>query len=1107
MIKFSEQKYNLESRGEIMIEKILLHDTYGSLTLANNRRVYNVAECIELIESIKSRLESSTSKGFLPSVDLTKFPIVADLLQPFLQGSESEVKPYITGNKTMETYKWIYNIIILILYLTCLESIGGTNSIESDELIELKCLEKDLYGRLDPSIRCYIQKKGINIKQNTYIGFDTEFTKKDLEFNTLVSAQLAVTTKTYVKIPTSKGYQMSQLDENSNSLIPVNTSSTVLNYTKIENSIKMFIAEVRGIKYSKHDESILVLTETLKMIKGLKYTERSDHILFALPWTVIQPYIKYGNTYSLRELIQTASGLAKSYHLQSYSLLIQLIKEISISELSLLSLDKLKDKVQSSYADYSGIEEIGVEFDKPLALIADEEICEDLNEKRLTRQFYTDIFPQKVSVTQTRAYYLIAHLTQADLSMLSDFEKIKEELSIVNGSFVTLGQPFKYYGRNIHIRDTMLLAPGASKSLASIGRLYGDVLKKVEISKSDLEDMQGFLQRDKAKFTEYALKDALISLIHAAWMEDFNFNIGGVGIPLSLSSLGRSYVKHQWREESYGGYQISNKYLLGEAASSITPKGLNVLNKIGFVLPYYTANYKGGRNECFMFGLDRETYWFDYDLSNAYTTVMSMAGHPDYESCRRLTKSELKGMCKDEILYSYLIIQADFEFPADVKYPSIPCFVDENCTVYPLKGTCVITGAEYLLALSQKCVFKLNDIYYISFKKSEYKEHKPFSSILSVVQEQRREHLKGTISNLIYKEIGNGIYGSVVRGIGNKRKFDIKSKGMVRMLGDDLTNPLIASWTTAFVRSVIGECLDSIQKIGGLVVSVTTDGFITNLAELENKISSKYLFLEFKKIRKILAGEDKALELKSEGKGVIAWSTRGQIGIESKIIATTGLQHRVYRSKQEMVRSFVEIVKSEDKTIEFVQSRLRSASDIYKKGGNVTMVYRDQLFRMHYDNRRLLEWETTIPATIEKLVDSKPLEDINQGKNLRYISQLSKRKLYGKYISSGKALNSYGSKVEIAVRNFLKGLLSTPPKFNLNRNDFFTYCSIVEFIKSFNSEIKITESELALMQHRVKKVRWIPMEKTKDNEKFVCYIQRKFPDFDVESYYGENDVK
>jgi hypothetical protein len=56
-----------------------------------------------------------------------------------------------------------------------------------------------------------------------------------------------------------------------------------------------------------------------------------------------------------------------------------------------------------------------------------------------------------------------------------------------------------------------------------------------------------------------------------------------------------------------------------------------------------------------------------------------------------------------------------------------------------------------------------------------------------------------------------------------------------------------------------------------------------------------------------------------------------------------------------MLKSFISTMKTENKTIEFVQSRLRSASDIYKRGGHVTMVRRDQLFRMHYDNRRQLD--------------------------------------------------------------------------------------------------------------------------------------------------------
>jgi hypothetical protein len=271
-----------------------------------------------------------------------------------------------------------------------------------------------------------------------------------------------------------------------------------------------------------------------------------------------------------------------------------------------------------------------------------------------------------------------------------------------------------------------------------------------------------------------------------------------------------------------------------------------------------------------MYGVEREQEWFDYDLSSAYTSVMALAGHPDYEKCRRLSLSELQSLTKEEILYSYLIINADFQFPVDTKYPSIPCFVEENCTVYPLEGSCVITGAEYLLAISQKCNIRINDIFLTPFKESEYKNQKPFASILNLVQEQRREYPKGTISNLIYKEIGNSIYGSVVRGIGNKRKYDIKSKGMVRMLGDSLTNPLIASWTTAFVRSIIGECLHTIQKIEGLVVSVTTDGFITNVKDLECKLLNTFLFAEFKKIRMHLANEVYGLELKHVGKGIIA---------------------------------------------------------------------------------------------------------------------------------------------------------------------------------------------------------------------------------------------
>lgn len=70
---------------------------------------------------------------------------------------------------------------------------------------------------------------------------------------------------------------------------------------------------------------------------------------------------------------------------------------------------------------------------------------EILDEKSLSRKSRSDsdLFAPRVSITTIKTTYLIAHLTPADISLLSYFYEITEELSIVNGSFVTLGKPFK----------------------------------------------------------------------------------------------------------------------------------------------------------------------------------------------------------------------------------------------------------------------------------------------------------------------------------------------------------------------------------------------------------------------------------------------------------------------------------------------------------------------------------------------------------------------------------------------------------------------------------------------------------------------------------------
>jgi len=428
---------------------------------------------------------------------------------------------------------------------------------------------------------------------------------------------------------------------------------------------------------------------------------------------------------------------------------------------------------------------------------------EDEELKCLSRKYHHLFTGGRISFTYYLNNILIGHNTPADLSLLKDFESFKPELDLVNKSIITLGKGFRYGKYNVVIRDTMLLAPAPQKKLANIGKLYN--FEKIELSEFEITNMDILLKTNPNKFQEYAMKDSLITLKHALWMEGFYFNINGLGVPTTLSHIGNKFVKEYWIRTGYPGYQmeVAPEYLIGEASIIQTPQGLSKIGDLGLKLSLYISNYKGGRNESFMYGVDinNGNSWYDYDLVSAYTTVLSKAGHPDYVNGVRIAKENLRIMKEDYLLNSYTIIKCNFVFSDNVKYPSIPMYVDETTTVYPLEGEgAVLTGAEYLLAKSQGCQFEIEEVYTIPFLQTDETDLEtgssvlyPFNDIIKDIQRKRREHPKGTISNLMYKEIGNSIYGSVVRGMSDKRKYDNKLGKPVRMHAHYLTNPIIAS--------------------------------------------------------------------------------------------------------------------------------------------------------------------------------------------------------------------------------------------------------------------------------------------------------------------------
>lgn len=163
----------------------------------------------------------------------------------------------------------------------------------------------------------------------------------------------------------------------------------------------------------------------------------------------------------------------------------------------------------------------------------------------------------------------------------------------------------------------------------------------------------------------------------------------------------------------------------------------------------------------------------------------------------------------------------------------------------------------------------------------------PYRQIMSDLQRKRRSHPKKSFYDLMYKLIGNSIYGLASQGISGKKTFDVKTKSYVKVSGGELSNPILASYITGYCRALMGECLNNVEKLGGKAISVTTDGFLTNIEGFEDKILendslNKDCLMLYRDIRSrltavldvegaVIKSDDRALEIKKEdGEGLLS---------------------------------------------------------------------------------------------------------------------------------------------------------------------------------------------------------------------------------------------
>lgn len=204
----------------------------------------------------------------------------------------------------------------------------------------------------------------------------------------------------------------------------------------------------------------------------------------------------------------------------------------------------------------------------------------------------------------------------------------------------------------------------------------------------------------------------------------------------------------------------------------------------------------------------------------------------------------------------------------------------------------------------------------------------------------------------------NSIYGQICMGLNPKPQG--KQFGF---MPSELTNPLVAAYCTGLVRAVLGEQIYHTHNQGGRVVSVTTDGFITDLNPHDYGILSPtgaYGRL-FASTRTLLGHEgEHIMETKGSTCGLASWTVRGQLGSAetAPIKAMTGYQSWRYEQLElweqivdKMERGLRQDIRPE---IEFSHASVRTGGDILKHGGHVTHVSRRRRLSLTYDERRCI---------------------------------------------------------------------------------------------------------------------------------------------------------
>ncbi|EFN5152519.1 hypothetical protein GF718_19215 [Citrobacter braakii] len=431
---------------------------------------------------------------------------------------------------------------------------------------------------------------------------------------------------------------------------------------------------------------------------------------------------------------------------------------------------------------------------------------------------------------------------------------------------------------NVAFIDTLLITPGGM-GLAECGELLG--LPKLTIpAPYSITNMREYLLGDRAGFEAYALRDAEIAVRYALQVRNFCARELMIDrVPATIGAMAVSRFTKTLKENNMSpevclGTHIKTRELwLTEKQAFRTIKNPASVPSRELFETFPINCYHGGRNECFMMGVTPSDHWYDYDLAGAYTTGLLDILTPDYGNIR-LSKNP-DDYCGHVMGFALVT----FRFPESVPYPSLPVRTDQYGLFFPLSGESWATAPEIELALSLGAEMTIHNGIIVPWICATSPHNSESTSVflpfVQQVRENRNRHIKGSLEEKFWKEIGNSLYGKLAQGLRAKTAFDT-ARGLNRSLPpSSVTQPFFAAHVTGFIRAVVGELMNALPS-DSTVVSVTTDGFLTNCSL--NKINmSGPLSSRFQSLCDIVDPGSSMLTCKHEVSQLIAMKTRGQL--------------------------------------------------------------------------------------------------------------------------------------------------------------------------------------------------------------------------------------